>query len=488
LIKGRISTFVWTLLATGIALVNIGCAVSPVARTGVVVSVRGSYNYSPSVIQSGQQQQFWWCARANNPSNPSQSSDTIQYQAVDLATGETQSPVTVLAETAGSWDAAFVCNPRVIKGTFSNPLGNGQTYSYEMFYVATSNSTGITNSVGAAFSNDGITWNKYPSPLISSSRASSFGIAQPAAYNQDGKSGIVLFYEDDTSVLRHVKALSTDGIHFTEEGTLTILGLDKNNGNPSWGDIGHDPVTGYWYAGFNLPSRAPGTTDGVVERGDYGIQLYRIPNTGLLTGTTPWQLVKTFDTNLTGYEANFLPGFLHDEFGNLNVGTYPEIKLFTSISDPAPAWNASPADAGASGDIFKWVIGSASWSPDEQTVPLNRYANLVTFEVTSGWIDPGADFKLQSTVGHLYITPQNGADVPFYGCKTGTIDYFLSRDSGCESERILGLNGFGYGEPPAGISTVPLYRCFSDGKAHFISHDPKCEGRSAGTLLGYALP
>ena len=488
MIKGCVSTFVWMFLATGIAIANVGCAVSPVARTGVVVGLGGSYNYSPSVIQSGQQQQFWWCARAANPADPSQSTDTIQYQSIDLSTGMTQSAVTVLAETAGAWDAAFVCNPRVIKGTFNNPLGDGHTYGYEMFYVATAASTGISNSIGAAFSNDGITWNKYPHPIILSSDAASYGVGQPTAYNSDGKSGIVMFYEDYTGNLRHIEADSTDGIHFTVQGTLTTVGLDPNNGNPSWGDAGYDPVTKYWYAGFQLPPRPPQTTGDVIERGQYGIQLYRIPNDSLLTGNTPWQLVKTFDTNLTGYESNFLPGFLHDGFGNLNVGAYPEIKLFPSVSDPPPAWDASPADAGKSGDLFQWVIGSASWSPDEQTVPLNRYANLMTYEVTSGWVDPGADFKLQSTLGHLYVTPQNGADFPIYGCKTGTIDYFLSHDSGCEKERVLGLNGFGYGKLPAGVATVPLYRCFSDGKAHFVSHDPKCEGRGAGELLGYALP
>jgi hypothetical protein len=55
----------------------------------------------------------------------------------------------------------------------------------------------------------------------------------------------------------------------------------------------YDPVTGYWYAGFNLPLRDPSTTGGEVERGQYGIQLYRIPDASLLTGATPWELLTT---------------------------------------------------------------------------------------------------------------------------------------------------------------------------------------------------
>ena len=38
-------------------------------------------------------------------------------------------------------------------------------------------------------------------------------------------------------------------------------------------------------------------------------------------------------------------------------------------------------------------------------------------------------FPLESTLGHLYQSPQQGATVPFYGCKGGSMDYFVSLDS-----------------------------------------------------------
>ena len=98
--------------------------------------------------------------------------------------------------------------------------------------------------------------------------------------------------------------------------------------------MAYDAATGYWYAGFNLPLRNPWTVGGVVERGQYGIQLYRIPDASLLTGATPWELVTTVDTCLTGYEANFIPAFVRDPFGNLNVGSYPTIEMYLAISDP----------------------------------------------------------------------------------------------------------------------------------------------------------
>ena len=117
----------------------------------------------------------------------------------------------------------------------------------------------------------------------------------------------------------------------------------------------------------------------------------------------------------------------------------------------------------------------------------NRYFNQTTHEVTTGWIDPKGGFSLQSTLGHLYQSPQQGATVPFYGCKIGSMDYFVSLDGACEGARILGMNGYAYSKPVAGLSLVPLYRC-STGHDHFVSTDPKCEGQSTQQLLGYALP
>ena len=56
-------------------------------------------------------------------------------------------------------------NPRVIQGRFVNPLlGDGETYTYEMFYVGTVADNG--NCIGVAFSNDGMRWIKHPELVI----------------------------------------------------------------------------------------------------------------------------------------------------------------------------------------------------------------------------------------------------------------------------------------------------------------------------------
>jgi hypothetical protein len=478
------------VLSAGVLMLSAaGCGDSaPSLQTpeGAVVGRGGYWNYSPSVIQEGDVQKFWWCGAGINPTDQSQFGDTILYEAVNTVTHAISGPTVVLGETQGAWDSAFTCNPRVIRGNFVNPLGNGQTYSYEMFYVGSNSAFG--NSIGAAFSNDGIQWTKYPEPVVLFSfGGASYGVGQPAAYNRDGNSAITLLYEDFFPNVHHVEATSTDGIHFTVQGTVTTNGLDPTNVYPTWGDAGFDPSTGYWYAAFNLGVRPANTTGGVTERGQYGIQLYRIPDSSLLTGATPWQMLKTVDTNLTGYESNFLASLLHGDSGNINVGSYPKLQLFLSTSLPRPEWDASPESAGEAGGIYQWAIAVNSYEPSQNILTLKRYINAHTYEVTSGWADI-VKFFPNKTLGRLYGTPQNGAQQPFYGCKQDELGYFVSLDQECEGQRILGINGYGWARKPSGIQTVALYTCRSTQYGRFVSKDAACEGNGKGQLLGYALP
>jgi hypothetical protein len=489
-LTGKVAFAALAVILVGVSIASLaGCGgnVSNYLATpsGAVVGRGGYWNYSPSVLQTGDVQKFWWCGAGANPSDSSQTSDTILYESINTVTHEVSGPVIVLAETKGSWDSKYTCNPRVIRGTFVNPLGNGQTYTYEMFYVGSVEDFG--NSIGAAFSNDGIQWTKYPEPVILSTSSANFGVGQPAAYNADGKSSITVFYEDYTPALHHVEATSTDGIHFTVQGTITTNGLDPANAEPSWGDMGYDPSTRSWYAAFNLPTRPPSTTGNIVERGQYGFQLYRIPESSLLTGATPWQMLTTIDTNSTGYESNFLPSLLHDKYGNINIGSYPKLQLFVSTALPQPAWDASAETAGKAGNVFSWAIAVSSYEPNQKSLAFKRYVNDKTYVITSGWID-AVKFFPDKTLGHLYTVPQKEANQPIYTCKRDSVGYFVSLDVGCDGQRILGINGYGYAQKPTGISTAALYSCTSTSYGEFLSNDPACEGKGAGKLFAYALP
>ena len=128
-----------------------GCGDSPTLPAGAVGNP-GTYNYSPSVMESGDTRKFWWCSPGINPNDPSQDTDAIYYESINMSTHKSSTPVLVLAETPGSWDSAFTCNPKVVGGVFENPLGDGQTYTYAMYYVATQWLSGDSNSIGVAFS------------------------------------------------------------------------------------------------------------------------------------------------------------------------------------------------------------------------------------------------------------------------------------------------------------------------------------------------
>jgi hypothetical protein len=494
-IPGKGIRAAFTALAM-IALCTIGYASTTVG--GEVVGNAGVYNYSPSVIQTGNVQQFWWCGQAVNPNDPSQDTDTIQYESINVATQQVLAgPETVLAETPGAWDYMYTCNPQVVEGTFTNPLGNGNNYTYALYYVACGSNCNGQNAIGVAFSNDGVTWAKYPNPVITPNPNDTvYGVGQPAPYNSNGGSAIDVFYEDTYPSEAHYEATSTDGVHFTTQGAITTNGLNQvgiagqsSYVAPNWGDLAYDNQAGYWYAVYNMLVRPSATTGGVQERGQAGVIVYKIPASSLLTGSTPWSQVFNADTNLTGYESNFLAGFLRDKYGNVNVsGYYPDIAIYTSASFPQPGWDSSPASRGGTGGVGDWRIAWNVWVPGAPLIPFQRYFNGSRHEVTTGWIDPSGGFHLEATEGYLYESPQAGATVAIYGCLDGSNDYFVSIYSNCENSgstafSFLGINGYLYSS--SGSGREALYRCYT-GVDHFVSTSSTCEGQHVDYLLGYA--
>ncbi|HEY1984452.1 MAG TPA: hypothetical protein VGG85_03540 [Terracidiphilus sp.] len=479
--------FVWlglVLALAGCSDVNLGLPPGAIGNTG-------KYNYSPSVIEQGNTRQFWWCSRGRDPEDRDLDTDAIFYASMNLSTRAVTSPVVVLAESPGTWDAAYTCNPKVIGGVFANPLGNGKTYSYAMYYVATSLVNGTSNSIGVAFSNDGVHWTKYPNPVISSSApvgSNGYGVGQPALYNSDQKAAITMFYEDSVPSTHHVVALSKDGVHFTVQGGLTTNGLDPDNPDPIWGDVSFDGKQNEWYAIFNRPVRPQSTTGNVAEHGQYGIELYKIPANAIMTGSSPWQQLITIDTNSTGFESNFIAAFVHDLWGNLNVKAYPTVEMYTSVSYPSPDWNATPTEAGTSANFNNWIVYPMSWSPSSSvSVPFVRYFNGTVHEVTTGWLSPNGGFQSQEILGHLDLNPLHGATLPLYACKAGQLDYFVSLDVNCEGARILGKEGYGYSQATSGANLIAVYRC-STGHDHFVSKDPNCEGQKVDQQLGFVAP
>jgi hypothetical protein len=158
--------------------------------------------------------------------------------------------------------------------------------------------------------------------------------------------------------------------------------------------------------------------------------------------------------------------------------------MYLSTSDPRPATTADPAQAADSATINNWQIAWSAWTPGAPLRTLTSYysSTLSAHEVSTGWVDTSS-FQTQSVLGYLYEAPTGAATVPWYGCKQGTQDWFVSLDPGCEGQLYLGLEGYGYAKPAAGL--VALYRCYS-GTDHFVSSDSGCDGKTTEYLLGYA--
>jgi hypothetical protein len=65
-------------------------------------------------------------------------------------------------------------------------------------------------------------------------------------------------------------------------------------------------------------------------------------------------------------------------------------------------------------------------------------------------------------------------------------DHFLSLDSGCEGQQVIGQDGWAYDSAPPSQQVTAIYRCTDNGSGdHFVSTDPNCEGQHAESLLGY---
>jgi hypothetical protein len=450
-----------------------------------VVGSPATYDYSPSMMQSGGVQQFWWCTAPN---------DVIAYEAINMSPLHVITPETVVLRhgPAGAWDSRFTCNPHVVRGEFVNPLGDGTTYTYAMYYVALADGATGGNNIGVAFSLDGVTWHKYPTPVITTDTTAYYGVGQPDLFNPNGATGsdIEMVYEHTDASTSHIEATSTDGVHFTVAGTLSTTGLPSGQKN-NLDDIAYDPATGTWYGLYDeFPARPTSTTGGIIERGQPGETLYS--TTDLLAGT--WTQLDTVDTATTGYESNFIGTLLRDPYGNLlwNNGS---IEMYVSTSIPRPAVTATPAQAAQSAAVAQWDIAWSLWTPGQPLRKLVRYyssgansPDLNQHFVTTGYHDAGA-FTAESTVlGSLYEAPTGAATQPLYSCKLGDRNWFVSRDPQCEGTLTLGLLGYAYPNAPTGVSSIPLYRCYVPGDGdHYISPDPGCEGRTTEELLGFSV-
>src|SRR5580658_10259625 len=74
------------VIATSLGLGAAGCGVHfEHLPAGSVAGRDKVYDYSPSVIQTGNLRQVWWCGEDYDPLGRTLYSDTIQYESFDMS-------------------------------------------------------------------------------------------------------------------------------------------------------------------------------------------------------------------------------------------------------------------------------------------------------------------------------------------------------------------------------------------------------------------
>jgi hypothetical protein len=466
-----------------------------------VPTQQGNYNYNPAVIDEGNVIKVWWCSGA-----VSQLRDYIWYEEYDKSTRTWSHLQSVLAPGTNpkDWDTFSVCHPGIVEGSWPGAPG-GQNYKYALYYTSTNDALGtvVGNSIGVAFSTDGIRWSDQHAsynPIIRQKIPhvkGTFGAGQAAAWSRGG-SAVTLFWTDTTALgpgaSRILVANSSDGIHFSSP---TIVSQD---GGPAYwkSDFVFDetvqPPMVYSSQPINFRiAPVPAKVD------TYNFGIYRMPEADLLAGRGHWQQLGIIDTNLTGLPLNFEPGIVRSPSGGV-VGE--------------PNKNGIQVMFGGGGQTpDTWRLVSVTLKVGAKPVlPFRRYANApsgqpVSYWVTTGFVPPdytetppNGNAMKPVVLGYLDLNPVPG-EVPLYDCQSGSAilpvtsdgvltdssaDRFVSLDSSCEGANVIGLNGYLFSQQPPGIATQPLYRCRASQSSRYVSQDPKCEGHVNEKLLGYA--
>jgi hypothetical protein len=275
---------------------------SPVAQAQTAAAVTGVlsgryYNYVPTTIRAGNRLQIWWCGLGS-------SSDNIFYQTIDVDRQVYGPVVSVLQPTPGAWDSLHTCDPSVLRGNWEH---EGIRYTYAMYYTGTDDPAnhGSTNGVGVAYSNDGITWVKFPQPIFRDPPTSprSYGIGQQGLFKADGQMAVYAFINRVTPAgsvwsLYH----SPDGRRFEQPiGVVTKNGLVTPEILQA--DFAYDQATSYVY----MATDRGGTLQ--------AIDVYRIALCNVTRSDKAWEKVAEYNPSTTGQPYNQGPGLLRDEVG-----------------------------------------------------------------------------------------------------------------------------------------------------------------------------
>lgn len=313
-----------------------------VVYDGVILARTNRWDSYPTHIYDGTYHTIWWCSRSTVDGSLGQYTDGIYRarKAGSLGPGGWSSPLEVLTNRQTPWAHNHVCDPSVLRGTFTY---GGLTYSHLLFWTSDTNPTvpGVDNAVGVAFSSDGVSWVVHPMPVIQSSNPynSTYGAgAGGAAFNP--VTGRIAYAYDDTTLHPPSRLKETsDGLSFAPSPPfatkISVSGRTLANSS----DIAYNPLDQHWYAAVQ--------TFDIQNPYSDEIRVLRSTSANDLTGS--WVTVAAINSTITGKTGDNNPGLGRLSNGNLYVDSQGWAYVFFGV--------------GPSTDPWQWDVGQARFRP-----------------------------------------------------------------------------------------------------------------------------
>lgn len=297
---------------------------SQIAYDGMILDRLNKWDGYPAHLFDGTKHIIWWCSQASDGKDSiwrAQKTGDL----VPAGPGGWGTYSQVLTHGQISWADSHICDPSVIRGTFTH---GSNTYSHALYFTAQVPGP-VEAKIGLAFSNDGISWTPSSAAVVVPyGTAPGYGAGMSGVAYHPANGRLLHAYLDSTQtpILRLNESI--DGkTFFPVPSYPTQLHAAGRRGNDGQGpDISYNPRDGYWYAAIKNYDSA-GIYDGETR-------ILRSRNANDLLG--PWDVIGVFNSTVTGLPQNHNPGLGKLLNGNLYIDSQGWAYVFFSVGQERP--------------------------------------------------------------------------------------------------------------------------------------------------------
>lgn len=387
-------------------------ALAQIAYDGTILDRANRWDGYPAHLFYNGKHHIWWCSQGNNVK------DVIYYSSKSnsLGPGGWSTPVQVLANAQVPWASNHVCDPSVIRGSFSY---NGNNYTHALYFTADTAGGDTEASIGVAFSSNGTSWTAYPIPVVSYAGPSGLYGAGMSGVARHPSSGKIMHAYLDTTYNPLLRLNETvNGISFSPSPPwATQLHAAGRLGNDGQGpDIAYNTSDGHWYA--TIKNHDPqGIYDGETR-------VLRATNANDLLGS--WQVIGILNSSVTGFPQNHNAGLGKLQDGQLFVDSQGWAYVFLTVGQQRP-------------NVGTWQVAQGRFRPRLRLSVGKHGDGTGTITSSLGGISCGTDCYedyLGGSVVTLTATP--GSSSSFVGwsgdadCLDGQVTMTASRS--CQAE------------------------------------------------------